>query len=256
METKRQCKTVEDDVNPLFHHLEMACIHKFKMIFEYITPYFEIHHKIEVFELFRRWLDIINHYAILSTDDYFYRVDQYLKRHPNTADFNEDVEKICCVFILIVAKLHMDDICAEGSLIDIVRRSDYLKTGVRISRDNKNIRFHPVYIPILFHNEMKKALCILRNETLVRLPIYHFMNIQNVLTHMMEIEKIVADQLQWRFINPFFVKDLSEDVKDKQDGHQVGAIVDYGVCVRIPSYHHLRSRKRQGDHCLDESSYC
>ncbi len=214
---KRSCHRSDDfdcETNIFFKHLYSACIAKFMVMFTHIYDVFTIAHKCETIVLFKRWIDVMNN-TFVATDNYFYMIEKELEKRPNVAEYNEDVEKICCAFVMIIGKLYIDDDCVVEDDFTLVSGSEYIRCELYYSKKAR-IGYNPKHIFLILSNNMKKGLFITRNETIERAPHHYLENMRFLIGEIVWIEKKVVDDLQWHLINPLIMAPINDQSSHKR----------------------------------------
>jgi hypothetical protein len=212
------------EINVSFPNLHSACTFKFEQMFRHIYCIFREFHKLETISLFNKWIRTLNNTFIKNTNQ-FYLVECDLAADTLKWDYNYHVEIICSVFVVLVAKLYMDEIvCRHFRNI----QSDYvncLKTlrKMDIITDKE---FKISFEFLIFDNNMQSALSITRNDTVDRTPIYYHQNIKELLYDMALVEKKVIKHLDWKLFNPIYLtplgdveKNLSKNQRKRSERH-------------------------------------
>lgn len=212
-------------INISFPNLHSACMFKFEQMFNHIYCLFNEFHKLETISLFNKWIKALNNMFVKNTNQ-FYLVERDLSNlDPLKWDYNYHVEIICCVFVILVAKLYMDEIvCRNFKNV----KSDYVNCLTilwkRKEIDDKDYKISFEFL--IFDNNMQSVLYITRNDTVDRMPIYYYKNVKELIYDMTLVEKKVIKHLDWKLINPIYLtspknveKDLTQNPRKRGKGY-------------------------------------
>ena len=228
-------------INVAFPNLHSACILKFEKMFNHIYHLFREFHKMETITLFNKWIRTLNNKFIKNTNS-FYLLECELSRDSLKYEYHHDVEVICCVFVILIAKLYMDEIvCRHFRLIS----SDYVNCMKILRRmdciTDKEYKIGMEFF--IFDNNMQSALFLTRNDTVDRTPIYYYKNIKFLIKEMSSVEKKVVKHLDWKLFNPIYLTPKQNDEKDitKSQGKHT---------ERYIGYHEHHNKRRSSNHTM------
>lgn len=228
-------------INVAFPNLHSACILKFEMMFNHIYHLFREFHKMETITLFNKWIRTLNNKFIKNTNC-FYLLECELSKDALKYEYHHDVEIICCVFVILIAKLYMDDIvCKHFRCIN----SDYVNCMKTLRRmdciTSKEYKIGMEFF--IFDNNMQSALYLTRNDTVDRTPIYYYKNVKYLIKEMSVIEKKVVKHLDWKLFNPIYLTPKQHGEKDISKSQRKHP-------ERYLGYHQQDDKRRSSNHTM------